>query len=68
MISKAQELGEEFAWRSAIRFEARLPWSFEYLLSLDDADIDGVDIDLVELYTLVLMPIALVKITSGKYT
>lgn len=65
-MSKVQELGEEFAWRSAVRFAAGLPWGFDYLLKLEDADIAGVDRELLELYTLVLMPVALVTLTSGK--
>ncbi len=65
-MSKVQEMGEEFAWRSAVRFVAGLPWGFDYLLTLKDTDITGVDKELLELYTLVLMPVALVAITSGK--
>lgn len=65
-MSKVQEMGEEFAWRSAVRFAAGLPWGFDYLLTLKDVDVSGVDLDLLQLYTLVLMPVALVQIQSGK--
>ena len=65
-MSKVQEMGEEFAWRSAVRFAAGLPWGFDYLLTLKDVDVSGVDLELLELYTLVLMPVALVQIQSGK--
>jgi hypothetical protein len=65
-MSKVQEMGEEFAWRSAVRFVSGLPWSFDYLLTLKDTDITGVDKELLELYTLVLMPVALVYSQTRK--
>jgi len=67
-MSKVQELGELFALRMAMRFATPgMTWSFSRLLqTTKESELKGVDLDLLELYTLVLMPVALVKLTSGK--
>jgi len=67
-MSKVQELGEEFAMRMAMRFATPgMRWDFGKLLETTPMEKwKGLDVELLELYTLVLMPVALVKLTSGK--
>ena len=67
-MSKVQELGEKFAFRMAMRFATPgMEWNFDKLLNTTkESELSGVDLALLELYTLVLMPVALVNITSGK--
>jgi len=68
-MSKVQLLGEDLAYRMAIRFSIPgMLWSFDELIDKTPSDqVKGLDMELLELYTLVLMPVALVELTSGKY-
>lgn len=67
-MSKTQELGEKFAFRMAMRFAIPgMAWNFGRLLESTPMDEwKNMDLELLELYTLVLMPVALVNITSDK--
>jgi hypothetical protein len=68
MISKAQELGEIFAFRQAWRFSSHFKrWDFAKLLETEPLEHwKDLDLELLELYTLVLMPVALVYTETGK--
>lgn len=67
-MSKTQELAENLAFRMAMRFQIPgMSWSFGRLLeSTPMAEWKNMDLDLLELYTLVLMPVALVYCETGK--
>jgi hypothetical protein len=67
-MSKVQEMGEIFAFRQAWRFSSKFDrWDFDKLLETEPLEHwKDLDLELLELYTLVLMPVALVYTETGK--
>lgn len=67
-MNKTQLMGENLAIRMAMRFATPgMRWDFGKLLESEPmSNWKNLDLELLELYTLVLMPVALVKLTSGK--
>lgn len=67
-MSKTQELAENLAFRMAMRFQIPgMSWNFGRLLESTPIDEwKNMDLELLELYTLILMPVALVYLETGK--